>query len=367
MRKNTFWLSLAGAAGLAIALLGSPLQAQLSPAELKAQRARAAQAAAARAAAERQRAAAAVRASETARARNAEAAKQRAIRAETQRREMARRDALLAGARQQAVTEGKISPGYMTGRWAYRDPTNCETDDFDFGFHFESNGEWSAYEADGRWVVTNGILTMRYPQYDGDGDPYGNNKLIGYRDENSVPLKIAENVLIVEENGGSEAYFRCADNGARISLVGIPRRVDRETSYKNYDYGDAWGDAIKIRTLWQQGNRQAAAEAIGRYKATFPELTYNDSELLNYLGLYEWRDKKQLKNAAAWFLKNYQFDPGGDRAADSLLSLAEVMQQLGDNKHYCLALSQLQNDYTFDVAFRLQPRLAIVSKLGACG
>lgn len=65
-------------------------------------------------------------------------------------------------------------------------------------------------------------------------------------------------------------------------------------------------------------------------------------------------DDGKAKEAAPWFLKNYQEDKTGARAGDSLLYLAETMIALDDNRRACIALAEFSETYPSLAAGRLQ-------------
>ncbi|MBS0255983.1 MAG: hypothetical protein JSS36_12465 [Proteobacteria bacterium] len=65
-------------------------------------------------------------------------------------------------------------------------------------------------------------------------------------------------------------------------------------------------------------------------------------------------DDGKPRDAAAWFLKNYQTDAQGPRAADSLLGLAQAMGQLQDNNRACIALSEFATNYPAEAKGRLK-------------
>lgn len=56
-------------------------------------------------------------------------------------------------------------------------------------------------------------------------------------------------------------------------------------------------------------------------------------------------DDGKPREAAPWFLKNYQSDKTGARAGDSLLYLAESMIALKDTKRACIALAEFSETY----------------------
>lgn len=60
------------------------------------------------------------------------------------------------------------------------------------------------------------------------------------------------------------------------------------------------------------------------------------------------------REAAGWFLQNYKTEPKGDRAPDSLLNLADAMQQMGDTQRACVALDQFSHDYPAEASGRLK-------------
>ena len=65
-------------------------------------------------------------------------------------------------------------------------------------------------------------------------------------------------------------------------------------------------------------------------------------------------DAGNPREAASWFLQNYQADKAGARAPDSLLSLAGAMRTLKDNSRACIALGQFADDYPGEAAGRLK-------------
>lgn len=60
------------------------------------------------------------------------------------------------------------------------------------------------------------------------------------------------------------------------------------------------------------------------------------------------------REAASWFLQNYEANKQGDRAPDSLLFLAEAMNQLKDSSRACIALGEFAKTYPKEAAGRLK-------------
>lgn len=65
-------------------------------------------------------------------------------------------------------------------------------------------------------------------------------------------------------------------------------------------------------------------------------------------------DDGKPREAAPWFLRNYQADRNARRAPDSLLYLAESMIQLEDTSRACIALAEFSETYPAVAAGRLQ-------------
>jgi TolA-binding protein len=65
-------------------------------------------------------------------------------------------------------------------------------------------------------------------------------------------------------------------------------------------------------------------------------------------------DDGKPREAAGWFLQNYQGDKTGARASDSLLFLAESMKRMQDTKRACVALAEFAQTYATEAGGRLR-------------
>lgn len=65
-------------------------------------------------------------------------------------------------------------------------------------------------------------------------------------------------------------------------------------------------------------------------------------------------DDGKPREAATWFLQNYQAAKTGERAPDSLLFLAESMRQLKDTNRSCIALGEFASSFPREAAGRLK-------------
>ena len=86
---------------------------------------------------------------------------------------------------------------------------------------------------------------------------------------------------------------------------------------------------------------------------------------MNLLGR-AYLDDGKPKEAASWFLKNYQDDKQGARAPDSLLYLAEAMIALKDTKRACIALAEFGDTYPAVATGRLKDEYQADRKKVTC-
>ncbi len=116
--------------------------------------------------------------------------------------------------------------------------------------------------------------------------------------------------------------------------------------------------------LWDAGLYPEAQQQLKLYLDKYPsdpKISYGR----NLLGR-AYLDDKQPKAAAPYFLENYQKDPNGARAPDSLLFLAESMVALKDNTRACRALAEFGDKYPVLATGRLQDQYDKDRKQAAC-
>ena len=104
--------------------------------------------------------------------------------------------------------------------------------------------------------------------------------------------------------------------------------------------------------LWEAGLYPEAAQQLKLYVDKYPKdpkISYGR----NLLGR-AYLDDNQPAAAASYFLQNYQSDPNGARAPDSLLFLADAMMALKDNTKACRALAEFGDKYPALATGRLQ-------------
>ncbi len=104
--------------------------------------------------------------------------------------------------------------------------------------------------------------------------------------------------------------------------------------------------------LWEAGFYPEAEQQLTLFVDKYPDhwrTTYGR----NLLGR-AYLDDGKAREAAAWFIKNYQADRGAARAPDSLLYLAESMIALKDTDRACIALSEFSETYPAIASGRLK-------------
>ncbi len=104
--------------------------------------------------------------------------------------------------------------------------------------------------------------------------------------------------------------------------------------------------------LWDAKFYPEAQQQLKLFLEQYPS-HWRASWARNLLGR-AYLDDGNPKEAAKWFLQNYQADKLGGRAADSLLYLAVSMKELKDTKRACIALAEFSETYAAEAVGRLQ-------------
>jgi TolA-binding protein len=127
---------------------------------------------------------------------------------------------------------------------------------------------------------------------------------------------------------------------AAVQAIAKPQTDD--TGDDEYSYGFR---------LWNAGFFPEARQQLTKYVEQYP----NHARISfgrNLLGR-AFLDDNMPKEAAQWFLKNYQANKNGDRAADSLLYLGASMIAMKDTKRACIALAEFAETYPVIASGRL--------------
>lgn len=119
---------------------------------------------------------------------------------------------------------------------------------------------------------------------------------------------------------------------AAVKEIAKPQTDDAADDEYSYGY-----------RLWNAGFFPEAQQQLSMYVEKNPS-HWRLSYARNLLGR-AYLDDGKAREAAPWFLRNYQSDKQGARAGDSLLYLAEAMIALGDTNRACIALAEFSETY----------------------
>ena len=116
--------------------------------------------------------------------------------------------------------------------------------------------------------------------------------------------------------------------------------------------GDAGDDEYSYGfRLWNAGFYPEARQQLTRFVEQYPDHS-RISFGRNLLGR-AFLDDNLPEEAARWFLRNYQADKNGPRAADSLLYLGTSMIAMKDTRRACIALAEFAETYPLIASGRL--------------
>ena len=139
----------------------------------------------------------------------------------------------------------------------------------------------------------------------------------------------------------SEPAGPSAERLAAVQEISKPQTDDAADDEYSYGY-----------RLWNAGFYPEAQQQLTLFVERYPShwrTTYGR----NLLGR-AYLDDNKPREAAPWFLRNYQTDKQGARAGDSLLYLAEAMIALEDTNRACIALAEFGETYPALATGRLQ-------------
>lgn len=117
--------------------------------------------------------------------------------------------------------------------------------------------------------------------------------------------------------------------------------------------------------LWEAKFHPEAQQQLKLFLNKYPRHS-RVSFARNLLGR-SYLDEGNPREAASWFLQNYQADKKGDRAPDSLLYLAESMRLLKDTKRACVALDQFAREFPTEAGGRLKAQYTSTKSKLTCG
>ncbi|MBW8785342.1 MAG: hypothetical protein JF593_12025 [Novosphingobium sp.] len=163
---------------------------------------------------------------------------------------------------------------------------------------------------------------------------------------------------------GGTARSRAPGEAARVTPaaaavvpVEVPaQRLAAVRAIEKPQTGDAAEDSYSYGyRLWDAKLYPEAEQQLKLFLDKYPRHS-RASYARNLLGR-SLLDEGKARDAAPWFLQNYQSDKRGARAPDSLLNLAEAMAEIKDSNRACIALDEFAKTYAAEAAGRLRPQL----------
>lgn len=147
-----------------------------------------------------------------------------------------------------------------------------------------------------------------------------------------------------------------APSAARLAAVqAIAKPQTDDAADDEYSYGFR---------LWNARLYPEARQQLTKFVEQYP----NHARISfgrNLLGR-AFLDDNLPEDAARWFLRNYQANKNGDRAADSLLYLGASMIAMKDTKRACIALAEFAETYPLIASGRLASEYQATSAKVTC-
>lgn len=143
------------------------------------------------------------------------------------------------------------------------------------------------------------------------------------------------------------------DRVAAVRAIEKPSSDDKGEDEYGYGY-----------RLWEAKFYPEAQQQLLRLIQQYPKHK-RISYARNLLGR-AYLDDGKPGTAAPYFVQNYQANPKGERAADSLLYLGVAMTRLKEAKRACVALGEFKQVYPLDAIGRLKSQFEAASKAVTC-
>jgi TolA-binding protein len=156
--------------------------------------------------------------------------------------------------------------------------------------------------------------------------------------------------------GATKATPASAPSAQRLAAVrAVEKPMTGDAPEDEYSYGFRLWEA----KFYPEAQQQLKL-LIDKYPR-YPRMSY----ARNLLGR-AYLDDGKSREAANWFLQNYQASKIGERAPDSLLFLAESMRRLKDTNRACIALAEFGETYPAEAASRLKSQYDLTRSAVKC-
>lgn len=168
----------------------------------------------------------------------------------------------------------------------------------------------------------------------------------------SAPLSTAPTVAATPTAAAQPARVPASASAPAPLAAPSPARLAAVQAIAKPQTADAGDDEYSYGfRLWSAGFYPEARQQLTRFVEQYP----NHARISfgrNLLGR-AFLDDNLPEEAARWFLRNYQSNKNGDRAADSLLYLGASMIAMNDTKRACIALAEFAETYPLIASGRL--------------
>jgi len=173
----------------------------------------------------------------------------------------------------------------------------------------------------------------------------------------SAPVKLVPTgpvpAMTLTKPAASTQLQPSPDRVAAVRAIEKPASDDKGEDEYGYGY-----------RLWEAKFFPEAQQQLIRLIQQFPKHK-RISYARNLLGR-AYLDDGKPGTAAPYFDQNYQANPKGERAADSLLYLGAAMTRLKETKRACVALGEFKQVYPLDAIGRLKTQFEAASKAVTC-
>jgi TolA-binding protein len=150
-----------------------------------------------------------------------------------------------------------------------------------------------------------------------------------------------------------------------VAVAPPPSRVAAVKAIAKPSTGEAGEDEYTYGyKLWEAKFFPEAQQQLKLFLDKYPKHK-RETYARNLLGR-AYLDDGKPREAAPWFLQNYQANKKGERAADSLLYLADSMVAMKDTNRACIALGEFADGYPAEAAGRLRGAYLGVRAKVAC-
>ena len=181
-------------------------------------------------------------------------------------------------------------------------------------------------------------------------------RLVGERLDALEAAPSAQTDMAAAADSAEEATEEAAEEAEEAAVAAPPPgRLEAVQAIAKPQTDDAADDEYSYGfRLWDAGFYPEAQQQLTLFIEQYPD-HWRQTYARNLLGR-AYLDDDKPRQAAPWFLRNYNADKAAARAGDSLLFLSDAMIALDDTDRACIALAEFAETYPALAAGRLMDR-----------